>query len=794
MSNIAPIQAGPVKITFPTNLPKNEKDLICMLLAGRLKDLLNGRLVCAQLAIDDLVKDIGGFSPLGEMKSALTELKAGLNNLQKHSSYTDILNNVNKGLNSINTVFSLGGLCPSPVHAPKIPDVLAQLNMNLMGQANDILNALTKVANPSMCLGGTPGGGFGVNWNSLTGDLKNLKRAIKQFKQDPARFNQTIKAFEANLKGQVKRVKSEINRLQKNLADPFGINEKRKTIQALSSAKNVTDGYTVKDKRGIQQPALRSMVPADVEYVFNRTDPRSTTPVLYATKPVLDYCGDVVGYEKYAVAGDPAYIGWDTNPDANNGDNPTPLPLPTQAEYDYLFVKNNSTGQIEIYNTYGVKVSMISLTRGKHYRIGIELDAAQGIRFYTQSNAFWHQGITYTKSHGNEIQVIEPDIEYTESFTNGEIDWAVLIEGPTTPDSLYWQSNDGATGQIEIQGPTSIPYKDRVYDISMAVKKGSLFLTSTTESIVGLDAGVNFEQLLTTREYTGKSAFYNPNKELVHQTITDRITLSTNGYTVVDDNETLDDAGNIIAGNKIIKTILKYNSTRYLIVKRYVSEATGYEFRKLSVFISDTTNENDATSCILVNYSTPISLLNSSKLPFTDNYSYSLTYLEKNLNGEYVPSIMPITRTEDTTFELIDINDFQYIRWNLTASSESKSKNLNANEFILQLDYEIPQGDTTRTFVTSNPIESRMYFCFKHETLGSYEFTLDFIGNNGTLPLTATLVGTGEYSIASGQEVTPFIPLTVNNAVGSVTYTVSPALPTGLSIDPATGEISGTPL
>jgi hypothetical protein len=280
MSNIAPIQAGPVKITFPTNLPKNEKDLICMLLAGRLKDLLNGRLVCAQLAIDDLIKDIGGFSPLGEMRSALTELKAGLNNLQKHSSYTDILNNVNKGLNSINTVFSLGGLCPSPVHAPKIPDVLAQLNMNLMGQANDILNALTKVANPSMCLGGTPGGGFGVNWNSLTGDLKNLKRAIKQFKQDPARFNQVIKAFEANLKGQVKRVKSEINRLQKNLADPFGINEKRKTIQALSSAKNVTDGYTVKDKRGIQQPALRSMVPADVEYVFNRTDAKSTTPVL----------------------------------------------------------------------------------------------------------------------------------------------------------------------------------------------------------------------------------------------------------------------------------------------------------------------------------------------------------------------------------------------------------------------------------------------------------------------------------------------------------------------------------
>jgi hypothetical protein len=45
-----------LKLTFPTPLPKNEKDLICMLLAGRLKDLFKGRLVCAQLAIDDLLK------------------------------------------------------------------------------------------------------------------------------------------------------------------------------------------------------------------------------------------------------------------------------------------------------------------------------------------------------------------------------------------------------------------------------------------------------------------------------------------------------------------------------------------------------------------------------------------------------------------------------------------------------------------------------------------------------------------------------------------------------------------
>jgi len=56
MATIPPVNYGALKVSFPANLPRNEKDLICMLLAGRLKDLWNGKLVCAQLAIDDLIK------------------------------------------------------------------------------------------------------------------------------------------------------------------------------------------------------------------------------------------------------------------------------------------------------------------------------------------------------------------------------------------------------------------------------------------------------------------------------------------------------------------------------------------------------------------------------------------------------------------------------------------------------------------------------------------------------------------------------------------------------------------
>ena len=81
MATLPPINAGALKITFPANFPRNEKDLICMLLAGRLKDLFNGRLVCAQLALDDLIKDVTGVSALGVLRDSLIKMKSAINGL-----------------------------------------------------------------------------------------------------------------------------------------------------------------------------------------------------------------------------------------------------------------------------------------------------------------------------------------------------------------------------------------------------------------------------------------------------------------------------------------------------------------------------------------------------------------------------------------------------------------------------------------------------------------------------------------------------------------------------------------
>lgn len=703
MATINPIQAGPLKITFPANLPKNEKDLICMLLAGRLKDLLNGKLVCAQLAIDDLIKDLTGVSPLSELKQGLMDLKSTLNDLRSATGYDNILNAVNQGLAQIGNVFSLGGLCPSPVTPPKIPDVLSQLNNNLMGQMGNILNALAKASNPSMCLGGGPGG-FGVNWNSMTGDLKNLKAAIANFKRDPAGYNATMTAFKKNINGQTNRLKSELKRLEKNLTDPFGIKDKQKTVHGLMSAKNKSDGYKVKDSRGIEQTVLKAMVPADIEHVLARTSSIDASPIVYKTRPVLDYCGEVVGYEKYSISGDINYSGWDTNPDANNGLTPTTNPVGTQADFDFLFTLENSS--IVIYNTSGTRLSEINLTRGQLYRIGLELDSNSTIKFYTDSSFTtpWVEGLTYSKDpeYGHGIEVITPDVSTT--YMHGEIDWAVLLEEPTTPNTLYWKSINGQSGTLVIDGATAIPYADRVYDLSMAAKKAFLHIAKTSITIPDSVEVVNSEADIRTRMYDVVTNVYNNGTTTTNSTLK----FSDSTLSIIDE---LDDSG-YATGNKVIKSISKYTSNQYLITKRVVNEQSGLTFNKINFYISNTVQESDATYCVFFEFVDPLVILNSSKLQYTDHYSYKLTLVQKD-GDTYIP-VATVNNSDSTTFELVVPSDDVYlIRWNLTNNTEVTKASTQFNDFVFQTDIQIDPADKKRTFVDSDPAEYRTYFYFK---------------------------------------------------------------------------------
>jgi hypothetical protein len=77
----------------------------------------------------------------------------------------------------------------------------------------------------------------------------------------------------------------------------------------------------------------------------------------------------------------------------------------------------------------------------------------------------------------------------------------------------------------------------------------------------------------------------------------------------------------------------------------------------------------------------------------------------------------------------------------------------------------------------------------------------DTVGQTGTqtfdltvnaVPVVTTLADPNK-TLIQKLAITPFTPVTGSGGTGALTYTISPVLPTGLSINSATGQISGTP-
>lgn len=689
MATIPPINYGALKVSFPANLPRNEKDLICMLLAGRLKDLWRGKLICVQLAIDDLIKSSTGVSALSGLRAQLIKLKSSLDGFKQASGYNQILGGVNKALGQVGTVFSLGGLCPSPITPPRIPDILAKLNQNLFGQANGILNALAQASNPKVCLGGGPKG-FGLDWSRVDGNLKLLKNTIDEFKRDPAGLNRTLQAFESNLGSQTKRLNSELKRLQKNLSDPLGIGEKRNTAAAVQRAKAISDGYPVKDKNGItyRNPA-RAMIAGEFDAVLSRTDPNFSSPVSYVTKPVFDYCGNLTGYTREVVSGDPAYLGHDTVFDELNTTSPTTNPTGSFKDYDFFFKEEN--GNIVIYNTKGEVQNDLNLQRGQHYRIGVQIFGSSTLGIYDTNNTFWNKGLTATQEpeYGTGFEIVT--LEEPCSSLIVELDWAVNIENPTTPNLLIWKTNNGQQGNIVIDGPTSLPAADKTYDINNAVRKSLMFVKGQQFTDQGI--AVWEEQQDTDKVYTATASA----SGVLNFGTSSALSYST-GYSVIDDTETLDAVGSVIEGNKILKIVQPWDN-KFIVSKLYYSEVSGLDIHQYSSFItSNLANEEEGYQLIAsLMFTNPVEFLNDTGLPCTDYNSYMLTLADGT----------KLSDTEELKAELVNPS---LIRINLT---ETRTAPTSAGQFVMLFEIGVDSNDSDRSYQNTNPVLTKFQVQFK---------------------------------------------------------------------------------
>lgn len=767
MATIPPVNYGALKVSFPANLPRNEKDLICMLLAGRLKDLWKGKLICAQLAIDDLIKDLTGVSALSSLREGLTKLKGSLDSFKRESGYDKILGSVNQALGQVSTVFSLGGLCPSPVTPPKIPDVLATLNQNLFGQANGILNALAQASNPKVCLGGG-GKGFSLDWSKVTGDLKVLKTAIGEFKKNPAGFNNTMKAFESNIRNQSKRLNSEVKRLQQNLTDPLGINEKRNLASNVKRVKAISDGFAIKDRNGvIHKNPSQTMITGEIEYVLSRSEPRYVTPIKYVTKPVYDYCGNFVGYTREAVTGDPEYLGHDTFFTELNIETPTPLPRPTYKEFDFFFKEEN--GQIKVYNTNAEIISSVNLERGKHYRIGVEITTSSLTLGIYYNNELWKDGILITREplYGSQFEVC--GVEGVLTSTTVEIDWKVSIENPVTPSAMTWRTSNGQTGPIVIGGITALAEEDKTYDVSMATKKAWSNVEHVSQP-VPTGGQVNYEARVKNRSYQVITKIVKDTGEIINL---NSVVSYGRGIKILKDKENFA-LGNLIEGGKsmVITQKISDQPKRYFVMKRFINDDSGVSVSQISCYITDAKPDNIAEPLYIehlasLQFDEPVGMLNDLKLPYTDHHDYKLSL---GSNGK-------LNDTDESKIEISNINDKKYLVVNLNSNRRMPDlSTMGNNSFVYTSHIELNTNDFERNFTNYNPVENRLYVCFKG--LGNFlvECEVTYIGNTEGLPAISTQLKSSaigdylpiesdvipEYKFRQKIYQQPFIPVRIN--------------------------------
>jgi len=727
------------KIAVNPALPKNEKDLICALLAGRLRNLFNGRLFCLDLAISDLVKDASGFG-LDNLKQGLLDLKGGLNDFKGAVGYDDILKSVNSALGGIGTVFSLGGLCPSPIRPPQIPDIMPMVNAQLFGQGMNILNALGKVTNPKMCFGGGPGG-FGVNYDSMPGALRQLKNALNRAANDPAGLKTISNQFENNLKMQERRLKGELNRLKTNLSDPFGIKLAKQRADILKAVHSKGADYKVVDNKGIQHPnAIKSLVPSDTLALLNVND---NTPILYKRQAVLNYCGDEVGIKFAPVSGNIDYAGWDTNPATDNSDRPFglhQLPVPDNSFYDFVITDSSGTVVASKYNTDTKQldlVNSIDIERGLAYRFKINLSNTR-MSVMNNTNA-WSDGIEFGFQGPAGYEVIE----ISTGLKQGELDWSVLIENPTTPNNLTLSFDNGTTIPVNVSGKTSIPASERSYNLSDIVNKAVLFMheqattdTSTLKKKWNRIYTLNLHTIGGTGQHADKNLDirYNPKKD--------------NSYAYIKDADSSDPT------DKILKTKTTLGNSTYS-HNLYVNELTGVSLTKIVLQFG--------TKYSSLVFDAPVVITTDTKLPYKVQYSYRQFLTTPNVYNDEMEFIL----LDNTT-----------IRFYLTSQRPDSYTNGRYMEY-----YDIDITDL------ANPVLKSSYSKFIQGS-ASYESTMTFKEEFTEVPLSAR-VSIPNLSVQEGSSVNS-MPVTPAGGLDPYSFTVSPDLPSGLTLNSETGYITGT--
>jgi hypothetical protein len=503
MANI-PVIPG-VKVATKGILNKPIKDIICAILFGGINNMLKGNLICIEANLNEILAD-QGLANLTDLKDALNELKDEVKAFQEHLGVGEAIKRANEAIADVQKVLSLGGMCPVPMRAPKIPDVLNNITNSYFGAANNILNDLGRLAKPQLCLDAAGGINTGAyNPDSILG---SLNRKLGRLGDIPGN---ELDKLTKSIKGVSKAIKKQINRdlfpdfrhkhnLQTGApyvagsavttiaprppedvilamdedpnsyppADAVSLNQAHSQALQLVSALNQTGSYPVK-ANGIAYNNMWLPVVGPEIYGLAVDALTPQDPTLIRQEPVYDYCGRLVGYKENVILGDRSAEGDDPIIDA--------VESPVNVNHTMLWVNAPDEGRVGWAEEGNVSEQLVGLPNQQRLTTALNLNPEITLyrgRSHVVSIPSTPEFYIYETKTVNDQLVPDTGKRFSKGLmrfeTNEFLDeangrnedietWAGL--GNTGPEPAAWRRKDlfptGTTLMINVGGTVGEP-------------------------------------------------------------------------------------------------------------------------------------------------------------------------------------------------------------------------------------------------------------------------------------------------------------------------------------------------
>lgn len=324
------------------------KEIICLLLAGKGLKLPN-----IQICLHSNLQGILGENNLPfDLLNSLTSLTNTVGDFLEHTQLNNVMNRLNKAVNDFATVANMIAFCAEPIRPRPIPNVLQDILGSYLGLGKKILDQIGKIAGGNIinCIRIDSNGNLKFKNNLYeSGILKDIEDDFEKLTSGDL-AQEKIDFFKLRIKKIENNFRSLMEKENNVYAyySPGGSGGRRRLVPKTTESSDVgvlfdslTGGvssvagsanqiqqlnqqlrnYVIVDDEGnsIKNP-MSLLVDKDLLAILDDSTPSDIQRPVVARKPVLNYCGDIIGYETQTKVS--------VNQDKSKGEEPSPSDEP----------------------------------------------------------------------------------------------------------------------------------------------------------------------------------------------------------------------------------------------------------------------------------------------------------------------------------------------------------------------------------------------------------------------------------------------------------------------------------